>query len=218
MMIAFGLHHNVVYADEPTCSPGSYMNNGTCENCPVGYKCSGDDMAEQCAGANIASEIGQTDCEACSDGTYSNTSHTQCVACDGNLEYVDGGVCKTCSGANEIVNDDNNGCICKDRYYPYRADENSNTFECKICDAGYYCQNNVQKLCGEGTYSGTGQKSCTDCPVGYTTDTTGAVSISACKKIPVKLDIGSSDWELPNCLVAGDINASVVRKVSETEN
>ena len=182
------------------CGPGSYVRDGVCTLCPAGDYCVGDGLAVPCPGATVAPEPGATQCDACTgNSSVANSSHTHCVACDGDAEYIKDGVCT----------------VCADGYYV----KNNHTI-CAECTAGYYCDGTGgRQLCPKGSFSASGKSACTYCAAGYTTAGPGtafnaAMNLSAiCTKIDIKLKVGSglNSFALPSCLKEGAINKSVVK-------
>jgi hypothetical protein len=138
------------------------------------------------------------------------------VTCDGG-DVVDG-VCYPNCATGQYVN--NNGLCSKCPSGYYVNDEK----KCVICESGYYCRGDGSMIpCSEDTFSAAGQRECSKCPDGYikikgegtdynTTYVAGESLDSLCKKIEIKIKIGSTATEIPKCLKPGKINSRVVRK------
>lgn len=54
-------------------------------------------------------------------------------------------------------------CSCKPGYYKKVTNAVDNVFQCILCEAGYFCHNDVRTICPVDTYSGTGLSSCLAC-------------------------------------------------------
>ena len=214
------------------CEGNTYQNQegqSSCNPCPVGtIPFASHIVCSACDSQNfIVTEFNsETVCEKCSgEKPYANSSHTQCVACNGNSEYFADGVCYECPDG-QYANTDHTRCfecepesiidgVCqKCEPGTYKTDAG-----CADCHAGYYCNGDgTEKICPKGAFSAAKQSECTLCPEGYATtnDGTGYTigeDISAiCKtKVKAKLKIGGSATSLPLYLKEGRINKSVVK-------
>lgn len=165
------------------------------ETCSAGQY-GNNGTCEQCSG-NTYSGDDASECISCGENTYANSDHTACVACDGLNEYHNNGVCQTCN-AGYYVNDN----------------------VCTICPAGSYCGGDgTAAQCSKGTYSAAGASECTECPVGYTTDSIGKTSISDCKTMDVNLGVVNFSEALYSFFTVGRINTDVItKKTAETSN
>ena len=175
------------------CVSGKYSLNEECVTCPAGSYCPGNGTRLVCPDKTY-SRAGAQECVLCSDAyPYVDANHTKCVKCDGDLEYVvDNFVCMKCSRGSYMTNG-----------------------ECKTCPAGTYCPGDGTKNdCPRGSFSAGGVASCVACPVGYTTDSTSAQSVSDCKQVKVKISFGNfgdDEFVFPECLSTGKINSNVVK-------
>ena len=188
-----------------TCDAGKYANatHTDCDTCPVGYECPPrDENRPDDRPGGIAIRCGF-------DGDNENNQYQDE---EGKTS------CKTCTGTGKGVvvttNDDNvrlhTGCTtCPDGTYPYNG-------ICKTCEAGYYCKNGIRTICAKGTYAGTGQSSCAECARYYTTESTGSTSRNDCFLVRIKLKLNQEDTGIsfPTCLLQGDINMTIVRRIS----
>jgi hypothetical protein len=71
-----------------TCPLGFYVNNGTCENCPAGSFCPGDEYesAKYPCEPGSYSLTGFSNCELCWPGFYSNRMEAKrCTLCPEDL-------------------------------------------------------------------------------------------------------------------------------------
>ena len=186
-----------------------YMNPAMtqCMNCtnPQNGICYGD-----CEQNEYLNELGE--CVACPAGYYINDLK-QCVICDAGY-YCDGdGTRKLCVNGGYSEAGQSSCTRCPAGYYINDAKE------LVACDAGYYCTGDgSRKACSTDSFSATGQKSCSKCPDGYVksstnTEYTPPESLdNLCKKIEIKLKIGTASAEVPKCLKPGKINSRVVRQ------
>ena len=155
LFCAFNLCTCVAYgeANSPNnsvfCNSGLYYNSvsGICEDCPVGYFCTGGDTDKQkCPPGEIAPQTASTSCTPCGSGMYSDSDHVECVLCNEPNEYFDNDkVCYKCEAGKYI--DENNTCV--------------------QCPAGYYCNGDgTKKSCANNTYSDAGATECIGCTRG----------------------------------------------------
>ena len=143
------------------CAPG-FSNNGTaCVTCPAGWTCSNTSNSS----TNVGCPIG-TSCEQWSSNA---TSCTNCLA--GTYNSIVGGVCLTCPTNNASCSTSN--FVCKPGF------SNTGT-ACAPCPAGFACSGTVNTPCAVGTFSLTGQTTCTNCLAGTYTNLTGKSNCITC--------------------------------------
>ena len=152
-------------ADTPTCSAGTFPNNGTCTGCAAG----------------TYSPDGQS-CIVCPDGTYSGNGAASCTSCAAGT-YASGTsnsdhyTCKSCStlyvGSNKTCTSCTTTGIC--------TGSNNTTAS---CDAGYYLSGSNCVACSSGTYSkggtATSCSSCSTLSVGSNITCTSCTTTGTC--------------------------------------
>ncbi len=124
------------------CDVGEYDNGGVCETCPGGYSCDGTNAPQLCP----------------DDAPYSDSTYTQCVACDGLTKYHDNNnVCQTCE-SGKFANTNHNGCVaCNAGHYMLNG-------VCEQCPAGSYCNGDGNiNSCQGAEISDAGAVQCTQC-------------------------------------------------------
>ena len=137
-----------------------------------------------CSSGKYQSEQGKFDCDKCVPGTYSNQNgRSSCTQCElGKYQNLEGRT--SCTSCPKGMNQNQLGMTsCKDCQEGYYADQTGlanckgcaggkyqkagNTVgqiaesSCHTCECGYYCVGTSRGSCGGGTFSGTGQSSCT---------------------------------------------------------
>lgn len=146
-----------------------------CETNPLSYY---DAKTGQCAIAPIGTvpDLSRTSYKKCPIGTYRSVFHpihttammTECAACPMNSTTL-------VEGASNI-----NQCVCNDTEKIINVITNS----CEFCPAGQETTNepNTCQLCPKGSYRDnlSANGSCTECPSGTTTSTTGKTSFYDC--------------------------------------
>ncbi|XP_062995580.1 multiple epidermal growth factor-like domains protein 6 [Elgaria multicarinata webbii] len=150
------------------CSEGHYYASGNCLECPVGFFCSGGQMAPQwCPVGTYNQHTAQaeiTSCQACPDGYISLESRAGCRACP------DGYSCDPQRGLQRH-------CL-PGQYSP------EGEMECQECPKGYVCPNGQERwhclggqepnpsstfcvTCFPGFFSTEGTSECQLCPAGH---------------------------------------------------
>jgi len=155
------------------CTSGKYANTtglSSCISCPVGKIASnsGATSCVWCAGGKYNGLQGSSECLACPSGSYTNstTSYVSCVECPvGSYSVEASSSCLLCSN------------------YEYQDQVGSSM--CKKCDAGEIGSMIVGASscvkCQPGTYSASGDTSCTSCSNFEYQDNYGAVGCKTCK-------------------------------------
>lgn len=94
------------------CEPGMYCEDGSCKDCGVGHYCTGGSAGEQmCSGNTVAKVPKMSQCSPCPDGTYSNSTHTECVVCNTGAFVVDNSnVCVACL-PGQYANTEHTQCV-----------------------------------------------------------------------------------------------------------
>ena len=178
----------------------------------------------RCVGANEYKQDGV--CNKCNGVTeWLKSDRSGCTACDGDKEAHTGNNLNTCITCTKgyYATLQHGACSggCEPGYFC--SSETANGCDrCTVCPAGYACPGRVvengvitsfgaKEECEKGSYSGSAQSACSECPIGYTTDSTGSVRITACKAQTVVLKIGVSNVSLPACLKTDKINKDIVK-------
>eukprot|EP00698_Gefionella_okellyi_P007559 TRINITY_DN1855_c0_g1_i3.p1 TRINITY_DN1855_c0_g1~~TRINITY_DN1855_c0_g1_i3.p1 ORF type:complete len:3930 (+),score=866.22 TRINITY_DN1855_c0_g1_i3:1305-13094(+) len=166
------------------CTAGTFSLNAgatsasACVSCTRGYYCEGGSSAQACPAGTYGASTAMTavtQCTSCPAGTYNSisaaTASASCLSCPA-------GYYSTALGASSLS-------------------------ACQLCAIGSYCLNGVSAVCPLGTRGltqglnssslctpcaigtfATTVNSCTACPSGYSTSTTGSVGSSSCKIAP----------------------------------
>ncbi|GMH57924.1 hypothetical protein TrST_g5907 [Triparma strigata] len=204
------------------CGAGKYNPNtgGTsvsaCIACQSGKYTSASSSKESClvcpAGKKQAA-AGQSSCQDCGAGTYSDAGATSCLNCPTGRFSADTGannidlcadcpagkwngnlgraVCTNCNAGkySTIVG---SSTIDKCQSCPRGAFSSAGSDRCVECAAGKFAGGSSAATsdsacadCSEGKWSGKGATECTACDIGKSTDNKGASSPSECKPCPV---------------------------------
>ena len=163
-----------------TCPAGTYETSActttsdtVCEPCPAGFAC-----LEGVKGSCTPSSTYQPDpsksscltCSTCPAGTYetsacTTTSDTVCESCLAGSASIGGAsaVCTPCTGDGQYS-------------------ETDGATACKSSPAGHKPTDDHTAIvpCSAGKFSNGGTSSCTACPIGKYSDTSGAVGCKAC--------------------------------------
>jgi hypothetical protein len=159
-----------VSANNCVCNMGfTGPDGGACLSCAAGkYKAvTGSNACTQCeAGKHIASSGATTidSCTNCGVNTYSSADNSACEACPSNSVSVE---------ASSVVID----CICDIGF------TGPNGGSCIACAAGKFkavTGTNTCTTCSAGTYAGSGQTVCTNCP-DRTDSLAGSNEVADCK-------------------------------------
>ena len=206
---------NDSYTECVSCTEGAVVRDReemVCRQCSGKKPYANEDHTE-CVACDNGSYIADSDgvCVRCQGGYLANADHTECVTCDDGDELE--GVCYPKCGNGQYVNAKGECARCSAGHYV------NSQKQCVECEAGNYCSGDGKmRPCSSDSFSGTGQKSCSFCPDGYTrisSDTSYVAGESLdnyCKKIEIKIKIGENAVEIPKCLKPGKINKRVIRQ------
>lgn len=149
----------ITWQTELSCNAGEYISGTSCQDCPLGRYSSGG-TATSCtlcaAGKYGTSTTSPSGCRTCPQGTYAS--------------YSGSTTCQTCpSGRYSLSGSDSYGdCQLSCSAGTFQ----STTSTCSYCPIGRY---------NSATRTMNGPSSCTACPSGMTTSTTGADSYYDCR-------------------------------------
>jgi len=160
------------------CDEGYFIQDGSCEVCPVGYSCDGVNKTA-CTGSTYQDREGQSSCITC-QGTV-NSDHTSCTytpcsvgyfmgqngceACPAG-SYCDNGTSKTTcpSGTTSDVGATSESDCYKTNVTSCDMGQYLSGGICYQCPIGYYCQGVDKIACSGSSYQDqTGQASCKFC-------------------------------------------------------
>lgn len=219
---------NDAYTECVACNVGNYVSdeNGVCKSCDEPNAPYANETHTQCVmcdnpvdgvcHANCAPNEYVNDngvCVVCPVGYYMDDSR-HCVICDAGYYCPGNGVRKRCASGSYSQEGQRACTRCPIGYYI------DDTKQLVLCNAGYYCNGDgTQRECVADSFSATGQGACSKCPDGYvkikdsgTEYVAGESLDNLCKKIEIKIKIGSTTTEIPKCLKPGKINTRVVRQ------
>ena len=181
------------------CRAGTYSEAGQsrCHTCPSGtYSGSGQSSCTSCA-AGTYSGSGQSSCTTCPVGTYSDVGASGCSSCtEGSGTGLE--TCSIVCGAGTYLEAGATSCSeCPAGSYcvggTYNFNDEIDQGITGTCLAGTYSEGGATTAscqeCPIGTYSGSGQSSCSICTGAYTSE----AGSSSCN-IPCSNSIGVTSW------------------------
>ena len=212
-------------ATECNYCPAGYACDGVnMEICPAGtFSASGQSSCTNCGSANQYSSEGSDSCLTCPSGSYTNwetagtTTATECnycpagYACDGvNMEICPAGTfsasgqssCTNCGSANQYSSEGSDSCLTcpSGSYTNWETAGTTTATECNYCPAGYACDGVNMEICPAGTFSASGQSSCTNCGSANQYSSEGSDSCLTCPS-------GSyTNWETAGTTTATECN------------
>ena len=218
-----------------TCFPGTYINNDSCTECPMG-RYSVVDEAVECTDcpANTFQNNTPYFCTMCPIGYTSDQGSGECLACSGTTccdgYGLENGTCQECESGrysnNNICQECPAGSVpIVNRTSPFNYitsvdfdETGSNACYacasgkapqfgiCLHCPKGQYAFNGVCTACSPGHFkSNVTTVSCSQCPAGFFTNTPGAEDCQPCPQNEINTVVGSA-----TCSACPPLNTTTV--------
>ena len=171
-------------ADTPTCSAGTFPNNGTCTGCAAGTYSPDGQSCIVCPDGTYSGN-GAASCTSCAAGTYasgtSNSDHYTCKSCS-TLYVGSNKTCTSCTTTGICTGSNNTTASCDAGYYLSGSNcvacssgtysKGGTATSCSSCSSIYAGGSNIKCTSCTTTGTCTGSLDCSGCPTGYTKNLT----------------------------------------------